>query len=72
MPQESTFDARNIPLLQKLPQILRAVDSLHIGDTLTLINDVDPKPLKFKLGQSYDWHYINQTPGEYIVKITKN
>lgn len=71
MPQESTFDARRIPLLQKLPQILKVVDSLGPGETLILINDIDPKPLKFKLGQSYDWHYTNQTPGEFTVRITR-
>ena len=50
-------------------------DSLEPGDKMILINDHDPKPLKYQLdaertGQM-DWEYILSGPEEWKVEITK-
>lgn len=68
----------NVTLLeprQKHPTIFVRFDELNEGESLTLHNDHDPKPLYYQLlgerGNIFIWEYQEQGPEWWIVKITK-
>jgi uncharacterized protein (DUF2249 family) len=70
-----TLDVQNIPPRERHPKIFDTFDSLQPGDKMILINDHDPKPLKYQLeaertGQM-DWEYILSGPEEWKVEILK-
>ena len=70
-----TLDVRNIQPRDRHPKIFNTFDSLNAGDKMILINDHDPKPLKYQLeaertGQ-FDWEYILTGPEEWKVEIVK-
>ena len=70
-----TLDVRNIQPRDRHPKIFNTFDSLNAGDKMILINDHDPKPLKYQLeaertGQ-FDWEYIQTGPEEWKVEIVK-
>ncbi len=71
-----TLDVRNIVPRERHPKIFGTFDNLKKGEMMVLINDHDPKPLKYQLdaerpGQ-LDWKYIEQGPEIWKVEITKN
>lgn len=68
----------NVTLLeprQKHPTIFVRFDELTEGETLTIHNDHDPKPLYYQLlgerGNIFNWEYTEQGPEWWIVRITK-
>lgn len=68
----------NVTLLeprQKHPTIFVRFDELAEGESLTIHNDHDPKPLYYQLlgerGNIFIWEYQEQGPEWWIVKITK-
>lgn len=68
----------NVTLLeprQKHPTIFTRFDELAEGESLTIHNDHDPKPLYYQLigerGNIFTWEYQEQGPEWYIIKITK-
>jgi regulator of cell morphogenesis and NO signaling len=68
----------NVTLLeprQKHPTIFVRFDELAEGETLTIHNDHDPKPLYYQLlgerGNIFNWEYTEQGPEWWIVRITK-
>ncbi len=70
-----TLDVRNIVPRERHPKIFGTFDNLKKGEMMVLINDHDPKPLKYQLdaertGQ-LDWKYIEQGPEIWKVEITK-
>ena len=48
MTDEITIDVREVPPPQRHPQIFQAFESLDPGESFTLINDHDPKPLFYQ------------------------
>ncbi len=69
------LDVRIIPPREKHPTIHQKLDELSAGSALTIINDHDPRPLRFELeadhpGQ-YDWTYLEQGPDTWRVEIRK-
>ncbi len=42
-----TLDVRDIPPRERHPKIFNTFDSLKAGEKMVLINDHDPKPLKY-------------------------
>ena len=69
----------NVTLLEpklKHPTIFVRFDELTPGESLTLHNDHDPKPLYYELmaerGDIFSWEYLEQGPELWKVKITKN
>ena len=60
----------------KHPTIFARFDELKSGETLTLHNDHDPKPLYFQLtsqrGDIFTWEYLEEGPEWWKIKITKN
>ncbi len=68
----------NVTLLeprQKHPTIFVRFDELAEGESLTIHNDHDPKPLYYQLlgerGNIFTWEYQEQGPEWWIVSITK-
>ena len=69
----------NVTLLEpklKHPTIFVRFDELTPGESLTLLNDHDPKPLYYELmaerGDVFNWEYLENGPDSWLVKITKN
>ncbi len=68
----------NVTLLeprQKHPTIFKRFDELNEGETLTIHNDHDPKPLYYQLlgerGDIFTWEYLEQGPAWWKINITK-
>ncbi len=55
--------------------IFARFDALKKGESLTIINDHDPKPLYYQLqsqhGDTFDWEYLQDGPDEWRIKITQ-
>ena len=73
-----TENILNVTLLeprQKHPTIFVRFDELSEGESLTIHNDHDPKPLYYQLlgerGNIFTWEYLEQGPEWWKVKITK-
>jgi regulator of cell morphogenesis and NO signaling len=69
----------NVTLIEprlKHPTIFSRFDELNPGESLTLHNDHDPKPLYYQLmaqrGDIFTWDYLEQGPDLFRIKITKN
>ncbi|HET7549832.1 MAG TPA: DUF2249 domain-containing protein [Gemmatimonadaceae bacterium] len=76
MPAQSIeLDVRAIPPRDKHPSIFRAFDSLESGQTLTLVNDHDPRPLRYQLmaerPDTFDWAYEAEGPEVWRVSIRR-
>jgi regulator of cell morphogenesis and NO signaling len=76
--QTLTENILNVTLLeprQKHPTIFVRFDELAEGETLTIHNDHDPKPLYYQLlgerGNIFVWEYLEQGPEWWKVNITK-
>ena len=79
-PQSSTelpieLDARAIPPRDKHPTIFRTFDSLKPGRSMILINDHDPRPLRYQLvaerPNSFEWTYLEEGPEVWRVRIDR-
>jgi regulator of cell morphogenesis and NO signaling len=59
----------------KHPTIFRMFDELHPGESLTISNDHDPKPLYYQLlnerPEHFTWEYVMQGPDRWIVTMVK-
>ncbi|MEO6406635.1 MAG: iron-sulfur cluster repair di-iron protein [Ferruginibacter sp.] len=78
MPTTLTENILNVTLLeprQKHPTIFVRFDELAEGESLTIHNDHDPKPLYYQLlgerGNIFTWEYLEQGPEWWIVNISK-
>ena len=76
--QTTAENILNVTLLeprQKHPTIFVRFDELEKGESLTLFNDHDPKPLYYQLlgerGDIFSWEYLEQGPEWWKVKISK-
>lgn len=68
----------NVTVLEprmKHPTIFARFDELKEGESLTIHNDHDPKPLYYQLlgerGNIFNWEYLENGPTEWKVKISK-
>ena len=69
------LDVRIIPSRDKHPKIFETFDSLKSGEVLLIINDHDPRPLKYqfefeRLGK-YGWKYLEEGPEVWKVEIER-
>ncbi|MEO6915593.1 MAG: iron-sulfur cluster repair di-iron protein [Chitinophagaceae bacterium] len=73
--QENYIDVTLIEPKLKHPTIFRVFDSLDGGESLTIHNDHDPKPVYYQLlgerGDVFIWKYEQQGPDWWDVLITK-
>lgn len=70
-----TLDVRVIPPRDKHPTIHQRLGRLAVGEILTILNDHDPRPLRFELEadypQTYGWEYLESGPETWRVAIRK-
>ena len=69
------LDIRPIPPREKHPTIHATLRALAEGGTLRLINDHDPRPLRFELDADYPeifgWEYVESGPEIWRIDISK-
>jgi uncharacterized protein (DUF2249 family) len=69
------LDVRPIIPREKHPTIHATFETLNTGQSMTLINDHDPKPLyyefNFEKPGRFRWEYVEQGPEVWKVVITK-
>jgi uncharacterized protein (DUF2249 family) len=72
---ERTLDVRVIPPRDKHPTIFRTFEELGTGESFVLINDHDPRPLRYQfeaeIPDRFGWEYLEQGPEVWRVRITK-
>ncbi|MDP2412969.1 iron-sulfur cluster repair di-iron protein [Daejeonella sp.] len=68
----------NVTLIEpklKHPTIFRVFDDLKGGESLTIHNDHDPKPVYYQLlgerGDIFTWEYLEEGPEWWDVRVTK-
>lgn len=71
MADPKVLDAREIPLMKKLGVVVAAVEALAPGESIILVNDIDPRPLKLKLGSGFQWEVLASEKGEHRIRITR-
>ena len=73
--EENILDVTVLEPKQKHPTIFIRFDKLSEGESLTLHNDHDPKPLYYQLlgerGNIFTWEYLEEGPQSWKVKISK-
>ena len=69
------LDLRSMPPFERHEKIFSSFDNLKPGQTLKIINDHDPKPLRYQFEAEYknvhEWQYEKEGPKDWIVKIKK-
>ncbi|MBX7159664.1 MAG: DUF2249 domain-containing protein [Acidimicrobiia bacterium] len=67
------LDVRDMAPAQRHPTIFGALDALGNGETLRLVNDHDPAPLRFQLEatrpREYTWTPVESGPDQWSVDI---
>jgi uncharacterized protein (DUF2249 family) len=69
-----TLDVRPMPPRERHATIFERLDELDPGQTLRLVNDHDPAPLRYQLeatrpGQ-FGWEYVERGPEVWAIDIT--
>jgi uncharacterized protein (DUF2249 family) len=69
------LDVRVLPPPHKHSTIRERLEDLHTGQTLRIINDHDPRPLRYELDHTYPgaftWTYVECGPQLWRVDIAK-
>ncbi|MEO8624787.1 MAG: DUF2249 domain-containing protein [bacterium] len=67
------LDVRVISPRDKHPSIFRAFDSLASGGSLVIVNDHDPRPLRYQFAaerpDAFTWTYEAEGPEVWRVRI---
>lgn len=75
MSETDTLDVRTIAPRDKHPAIFKAYASLATGESFVLLNDHDPKPLRYQFeaehADQYTWEYLEEGPVVWRVAIGK-
>jgi len=73
--QAIQLDVREIPPREKHPTIFRTFDTLASGQSLVLLNDHDPRPLRYQLAaerpDTFEWDYEAEGPELWKVRISR-
>lgn len=71
----ATVNATEYPPQQKHKVIFETYRHLQANESMLLINDHDPVPLRFQMEsmfpEQFTWDYLEQGPEMFRVKITK-
>jgi uncharacterized protein (DUF2249 family) len=69
------IDVRIIPPKLKHRTIYQTLQALPLNETLRIVNDHDPRPLRFELDADYPhafaWQYVESGPDRWLVEIRK-
>ena len=75
MDKVETLDLRSVMPFERREKIFATWDSLKSGETLKIINDHDPKPLRYQFEAAYkgkhEWEYEQEGPKDWVVQIKK-
>jgi len=73
--QPIQLDVREIPPREKHPTIFRTFDTLASGQSLVLLNDHDPRPLRYQLAaerpDTFERNYEAEGPELWKVRISR-
>lgn len=71
----ATVNAADYPPHLKHKVIFETFDKLNPSEAMLLVNDHDPKPLRFQFESMHEgkftWEYMEQGPETFQVRITK-
>lgn len=71
----TTLDVRNIVPRERHPLIFERLEALQVGEALRLVNDHDPKPLRYQIMAEYPdmfaWEPEEQGPEQWVIRIRK-
>lgn len=71
---DTVIDVRTIPPRDRHPLIFQELDELSPGTSLRLLNDHDPRPLRYQLEAErpdhFRWEYVEEGPEQWAVDIT--
>jgi len=69
------LDIRSLPVFERHPRIFDEWEALPAEGVLQIINDHDPKPLRYQLEGEFKgkfvWDYVEKGPKDWVVNITK-
>ena len=72
---ERVLDVRVIPPREKHPAIFTTFGALEPGESFVLVNDHDPKPLRYQFefehAGEYGWEYLEEGPAVWRVAISR-
>ncbi|HET9947765.1 MAG TPA: DUF2249 domain-containing protein [Longimicrobiales bacterium] len=75
MAEQRTLDVRVLTPREKHPTIFHTFEGLAPGESFVLVNDHDPKPLRYQFDYEYagkfGWTYLEQGPDVWKVEITR-
>lgn len=70
------LDVREIPPREKHPTIFKTYSALTPGESFVLLNDHDPKPLRYQFeaehAGEFTWEYLEKGPEVWRVAIGKS
>ncbi len=73
--EETRLDVREISPRERHPLIFQTFDDLKPGSAFVLVNDHDPKPLRYQLAAeregTFEWDYLESGPETWQVRIAK-
>ncbi len=76
MNETAELDVRTIPPARKHPTIHARLEELAPGETLTLLNDHDPRPLRFELEHdhpgAFTFEYAESGPEIWRIIIRRS
>ena len=68
------LDIRPLPPRERHERIFRALDELAVGSTMRLVNDHDPRPLRYQLDAErpaqFRWEIVEAGPEQWSIDIT--
>ncbi len=74
---EQELDARKIAPPQKHSTIFNTFKNLEENQAFILVNDHDPKPLRYQMSammgdSAFQWEYLEEGPEVWKIRIAKN
>lgn len=70
---DGELDVRSLPPVQRHQLIFSTLDGLRKGSALTLVNDHDPLPMRYRLEATrkdrFSWDYLESGPQTWRVRI---
>jgi len=70
-----TLDLRPMPPFERHERIFQVWNGLAQGETLKIINDHDPRPLRYQFeaeqNGKFQWEYEQEGPMDWIVRIKR-
>lgn len=71
----ATVNATEYPPHLKHKVIFETFEGLKLGEAMLLVNDHDPRPLRYQFESThadhFTWEYLEQGPVTFRVKISK-